>query len=51
MRSWEGFAPVPTDTLRSFEAEWLLHQENVGVGPTGADAASFDLQAEPASYP
>lgn len=52
VRSWEGFAPIPTDTLRSFEADWLLRQENVGIGTTtGVSAASFEVQAEPAVYP
>ena len=55
VRSWEGFTPAPMDTLRSFEAEWLLHQdESAGIGTAQAEEvspANFGVQAEPASYP
>lgn len=48
VRSWDGFVPAPADTLRTYEAEWLL----LGAEPVPIEsAASFGAQAEPASYP
>ncbi len=42
VRSWEGFTPTPTDTLRTFEAEWLLRDAD-------ASPANPGVRAEPAS--
>lgn len=47
-RSWDGLAPAPMETLRAYEAEWLLPRAE----PANANTSSaFSVQAEPAIYP